>query len=222
MELEFLNGIKNYFSTTFKQQIAVSVDEEGHSVDKALSAIIPAGLMAAIHHAEKDDGGAFVYQLAQNATAYHPATQDVALLHNEDGEKLTSDLLGDREKVIRHSVAKYAGIKNESASAIMYVAIPSLLRSIDGYAREKNLSGEGFKTFLNSQKPHLNNLIPQGFEPVVQDIEREQAAFGKEVVEAVTTDSVKKNNTAWILPVALAILAALMLIYFSRGTTFLK
>lgn len=222
MDFELLNNVHDYFSTPFKQQIAVSVDEEAHSVDKALSAIIPAGLMAAVHHSEGPDGGALVMRLADGAGNSYPATRDVALLHSEEGVKMTSDLLGNHERIIRHGVAKYAGIKNESAASIMAVAIPSLLHSLDGYVKAQNLNEEGVKHFLAEQKQRLSSLVPQGFEPVVEDLNQEAAGIEKDVVDAVTTDAPKRTNRGWILPVVLAILAALLLIFISRGTTFLK
>lgn len=222
MESEVLKNVHDYFSTTFRQQIAMSVDEEGHAVDKALSAIIPAGLTAAIHHAGTTDGGSFIYRLANGAVNYYPGTQDVGLMHNEDGAKMAADLLGGQERVLRHGVAKYAGIKNESAAQIMYLAIPAFLRSLGHYAKTNNLNQDGMNHYLNSQKDQLAALVPQGFEPVVQDLQQDAPAVEKDVVEAIATDSPKRKNRAWILPIVLAAIILLMLIYFSRGTTYLK
>lgn len=221
MESELLRSVHEYFSIPFKQQIAVSVDEEARAVEKALSAIIPAGLMAAVRQSE-DSGSAPVFRLVEEAGNFYPGTQDVALLHSEEGVKMTSDLLGDHERIVRHGVAKFAGIKNESAASIMAVAVPSLLRFLNSYAKMHDLDEDGLKSFLSSLKQHIDSLIPRGFEPVVQDLNQDAASIEKDVVEAVSTDSPGRTNRGWILPVILAVVAVLLLIYISRGTTFLK
>jgi len=222
MGSEFLQKITSHFSNEYKQRIGLSLDEEPAAIEKALSALIPSGLMAALHH--PSDSRTSVSELAASAAKYFPNYPDIENLHNEEaGSKIASDLLGKEHPGLIASVAKFAGIKKESAGALIMLVMPTLMHFLGTHARDNNLDNEGIQNFLSSQLNDIRSSVPSGFEPMVKDIEQNLASRKKEVVNAITTDSPRRTNKGWILPVILAILAVLLLVYFSRGcNTWLK
>lgn len=220
MESEFLQKVNNYFTTEFKQQIALSLDEDTPSVEKALSAIIPAGMASMIHRAESGDSNRLsVFKIAQGAAAYFPASPDLAKLHNEEeGGRVASDLLGDHLNTITDAVKKYAGIKKESAGSLIMLTMPVLVGSLGIFGNQQNLNEDGIRQFIISEKDAVRASTPAGFEPAIAVFDHDHyAKEEKKVQNAIETDSAPRKNTGWILPIILAIIALLLLVYFSKG-----
>lgn len=220
MESDFLQKVNNYFTTEFKQQIALSLDEDTPSVEKALSAIIPAGMIAAIHRSESESSTRpSVFNLAQGAAAYFPASPDLAKLHNEEeGGRVSSDLLGDHKNTITDAVSKYAGIKRESAGSLIMLTMPVLAGSLGIFGNEQSLSENGMQQFLISQKENVMASVPAGFEPAIAVFDHDHyAKEERKVQDAIQTDSPPRKNRGWILPIILAVIAVLLLVYLSRG-----
>lgn len=222
MNSEFLQRVKNYFTVEFRQQIGLSLDEETSAIDNALNVILPLGMAAVIQRVKNDNGKiSSVFNMANSAAGYVPSSPDLAKLHNEEaGTALASDLFGSHERAVRLATAKYAGIKSESSGALILISIPVLMGSLGIYSKENNFTPDQLDAFVLQQEEALKKDIPDG----VQDV---GAIFGlfkanvdeKHIEKSVTTDAVQPKNRGWIIPVILAVLAVLLLVYFSRGCT---
>ena len=222
MNSEFLQKVKNYFTLEFKQQISLSLDEESAAIDRALSALLPLGMAAAIQRSENDRGKVnTVYNIANSAAAYVPAAPDLAKLHNEEaGTALASDLLGGHERALRLAVAKYGGIKDESAGALVLIGMPVLMGSLGIYSRENKLTPDQLDSFLSAEKEAVKKDIPDGVRDVGSLFGFSAATVDeRHIRQSVTTDVAQPKNRGWIIPIILAVLAVLLLVYFSRGCT---
>lgn len=220
MNSEFLQKVKNYFTTEFKQQIGLSLDEETSGIDRALNALLPLGMAAIIDRSRRNENSLkAMYNVANSAAAYVPAAPDVAKLHNEEaGTAIAGDLLGDHEKAVRLSVAKYAGIKNESAGALLMAGMPVLVGSLGIYAKEHNLTSSQFGAFLSDQKDQVTKDIPDEIRDVSSLFGFSNATVDeRHIRDAVKTHVAQPRNTGWVIPIILAIIAVLLLVYFSRG-----
>lgn len=218
MESEFLQKVSNYFTTEFKQQIALSLDEDVAGIDRALSAIIPIGFAATEERAE-NVGNHYVYDLSKSASAYFPASPDVAKLHNEEeGGRLAGDILGAHHHAVTEAVANYAGIKTTSAGALFLLAIPVLIGSLGIYADENNMSPEQLNQFLIDQKSSIPGWIPEGIRPVasVYHVGNDHVDE-KHITASVTPAATVKKNNNWIINLVIILVAVALLIYFSRG-----
>lgn len=215
MESDFIQSVKSFFTPEFKDQIALSLDEKSQAVDKALNAVIPAGVMSVIRHSSQGKD-VFVSDLALSAASYFPAEPDLVMLNNEGpGSRLPSDLLNGHQATLRHSLARYAGIKNESAGSIIMLTMPVIMRNLGMYIKTNQWTNEQLSQFLGNESENVRRQTPDGFEPVVDNILKDHPATDKEVREAVQTDSPKRTNKGWILPVVLVIIAVLFLVYLS-------
>lgn len=215
MESDLIQNIKSFFTTEFKDQVALSLDEQGQSVEKALTALIPAGLLS-VSRLSGQGKTRLVSDIAQSALAYIPGEPDVAMLNNEGaGSRIPEDLLGKNQDTLRHSVARYAGIKNESAGSLIMLTMPVIMRFLGAKMKQDHLSSDGLATFLKSKTEEIKNLTPKGFEPVIDNILEDHPMGGKEVMEAVQTDSPKRLNKGWILPIILVAAAVLFLVFLS-------
>lgn len=217
MRSELLDEVNNYFTEPFKHGVALSLDEDSAAISKALSGIVPAGIEAAIQRSDKIVDEVSLQQLALGAATYFPAKPDLAVVNKEEpGTRLATSLLGDHEATLRYGIAKFAGIKNESAESLILTAMPVLMRAVGVYANNNKLDSNGIKDFLLAEKEQIKEVIPEGFVSVIKDIENGAVSAGKEAIEKITTDSVQKKNRAWILPLVLVIITLLIMIYLSR------
>lgn len=220
MNSDFLGKVKSYFTTEFKQQIGLSLNEDSRSVDKALNAILPLGMSAALQRVDRDKGGmSSIFNLSKSASNYLPAVPDLAKLHNEEiDSRIASDLFGDHESAIKNAVAKYAGIKNESASALILLAMPVLLGTLGKYANQNSLSPDQLDSFIGGMKGEILNNIPEGIKSVASIFGLNAGEVDeKHIKDYVKTESVQPQNRGWIAPVILVLIGVALLIYFSRG-----
>lgn len=215
MESEFIQSVKSYFTTEFKDQIALSLDEQSAAVSKALSAAIPAGLMSVIRHSS-EGRDLFLSDMALSAANYFPKEPDLVMLNNEGaGSRIPEDLLNGHQATLRHSLAKYAGIKNESAGSLIMITMPVIMRNLGVYIKTNQWTNDDLAQFLRKESENVKSVTPDGFEPVVENIRNNQVHADKEVTASVETDSPKRTNKGWILPIVLVILAVLFLVYLS-------
>lgn len=217
MESEFLQKVRNYFTTEFKQQIAVSLDEDESSIDKALSALLPLGFAAVVQKAENRKS--YIYDLSKSAAAYFPPSPDLAKLHNEEaGGKLAGDILGSHHNAVTDAVAKYAGIKNTSAGALFLVSMPVLMGSLGIFADEKGFSPQQLDQFLMDQKSNISSWLPEGIRSVgsVYGIGNEHVDE-KHIRDAIEPAVKVKKNRNWVLNIVIILIVFGLLIYFSRG-----
>ncbi len=219
MNSELLQKVKDYFTVEFKQQISNSLDEESPAIDRSLSALLPLGMASIIQKSGQEQGGNSVFSVATKASSIFPGAPELAKLHNEEaGSKIASDFLGTHEKAIRHAIAKYGGIKNESAAALILAGMPIMVGILGKYASEKNMNPDQLNTFLAGQKESVTKDLPDGIRDVASLFGFSNASVDeKHIKDAVVTDAVQPKNKGWIIPIILAVAAVLLLIYFSRG-----
>lgn len=220
MNSELLQKVKDYFTVEFKQQISNSLDENSPAIDKSLSALIPLGMASIIQKSEKEGGSDnSLYSLATKASAIFPGAPELAKLHNEEaGSKVASDLLGTHEKAIRHAVAKYGGIKNESAAALILAGMPIMVGILGKHASENSWTSDQLRSYLSTQKEAVSKDLPDGVRDVGSLFGLSNATVDeRHIKDAVVTDAKQPKNKGWIIPIIFAIAALLLLIYFSRG-----
>lgn len=220
MESTFLQKVSNYFTTEFKQEIALSLDEDVSNVDKALSAIVPVSFVAAAKKAENNKHtNSFIYDVAKSAAVYFPASPDIAKLHNEEaGGKLAGDILGSHHHAVAEAIARYAGIKVSSAGSMILLAVPVVIGSLGIYAQNNNLSPQDLNKFLESEKPEAAREIPDGIKAVGSLYGVPGERFDeKHVANSVEAAPSVKKNRNWVINLVIILVAVALLIYFSRG-----
>lgn len=220
MALDFLTGIQSFFSQDFQRNIAVSLDEDLSSVNKAIGAIVPLGMGAIIQRVASGKNAAnALYTGAHSASQYIPAEPDIAQLHGEPGNNtILSDIMGAHKESVAGAVAKYAGIKHESAGPLMNLVVPALVSKLGTHIKENNMSPDDFETFVSGMKDQVKSSLPDGMAKVASVVGLSQdTADEKHLKDYVKTEAVQPKNKGWVLPIILAVLAVALLVYFSRG-----
>lgn len=228
MGISFMETVKNYFTSEFINQSAVSLDESSSGVSKALFAIIPAGLAGILNKATSgNDGAQNVYSMAKDAAGYFSASPNLAKLHNEEeGSNLPSDIFGNSESHVTNAIAKYAGIKQLSAGSLITLALPVIMGLLGKHIEENNLSASGLSGFLSSQKENIINAMPSGLSSLAGILglgDLAGASMATSYTKSLSvenTDEVadtRKGGMKWLLPLILIIAVIALLIYFSKG-----
>lgn len=219
MAVRFLQTARDYFTTEFIQQLAVSLDESDKGIGAALDGFIPLNTSAVLQKLKsgKEDAQQ-TFDLAKHAADKFPPPQDLANLTNEEGERMLIKILGRDEHGVEHAVAKYAGIKNLSAEKLNLLVIPILMGEIGTYARENNWDADGLKQELSSEKDSLLSAVPDGLRPVAGLYGLgDQITDSKHIEQSVTPSLPRNRSRMWVLALVLIILAIGLLIYVSRG-----
>lgn len=225
MATNFLETVKNYFTSEFSIMASNSLDESSAGISRAINAIIPVGLAGILRKANSGEEGANrIYDLSKDAVSYLSPIPNLTDLHNEEkGSDLPSAIFGNEESKIDGSIAQYAGIKKSSASSLITLAIPDILGLLGKHAVENNLSASGLAGFLSAQKDQVRQAIPPGLTSVAEMLGL--GGLGTAVPSTATElnsldggDAIpqRKKNIKWI-PIITILAVILLLIYFSRG-----
>ncbi len=227
MALNFLETVKNYFTSEFSNQAANSLDESSAGVSKALSAIVPAGLAGILRKATSGNEGAdSVFNMTKDAAGYLSPIPNLTDLHNDErGSEIPSSIFGSNQSQVESAVAHFGGIKNSSAAALITLALPAIMGFLGKHAAQNNLSASGLAGFLSSQKDNISQTMPAGLSslaPLVGLGSLETAASSmsstiKPDIADSTQTVVNKPRAKWLIPLIIIIAVILLLVYFSRG-----
>ena len=226
MAPNFLETLRNYFTTEFSNQAANSLDESGAAVSQALSAIVPVALSGIMAKATSGNEGAdSVFNMARDATAYLSPIPNLTDLHNDErGSEIPSRIFEGSQSDVEKSIARFAGIRNSSASYLITLALPAVMGFLGKYAAQNNLSAVGLAGFLSSQKDSIVQGLPSGISSLAP-----VTGFGASQPLASTTSAATSaafpiNNPdttgkgkKWLIPLIIIIAVILLLLYFSRG-----
>jgi outer membrane protein OmpA-like peptidoglycan-associated protein len=122
---------------------------------------------------------------------------------------LTS-LFGDGYPSIVTNLSRFAGIKSSAATALFMYAVPLLLGYFGRLMRSESLDADGLANRLRRERHSFLAAVPAGLDALVPGVTEpdrgEVAAYGAEA-------SSDRYGMGWALPVALAALAILGLLW---------
>ena len=234
MPLNFVEIIKNYFSPVFIEQVATSLHESPDGISKALSAIIPIGLGNILNIANSGREGAnHIFEVTYSAADSLPESPDVDYFNKEnDSHHFISDIFGGNDSDVIDSVSKFAGIQENSASALMAVAIPPVMGLLGRHAGQKELSAIGLAGFLSSQHHPILQSLPGELSALesISDMDfltvshqKSTSATRQTVTKTInemkaaspTYDENASSGMKWLFPVILVVVVIILIWYFS-------
>lgn len=219
MAARFLETTKAHFTTTFIQQLAISLDESDEGINATLNGLIPVDTAAILHYAQQGkDEAQKVFDLTQYYADQFPIPQDLANLTNEEVESVLRNLIGEHEYKAEHAVSKYAGTKHLSGEKLNLMLLPILMGNMGKDVRENNWDAEGLKQHMDSNKDAILSSVPEELRAVAGMYGLgSQTVDPKHIQEAVSPAYAKNQNKLWWLVWVLAILAVALLIFLGRG-----
>jgi hypothetical protein len=141
------------------------------AVTKTYDAAIPA--YAATIANRSDDHG-FISQLVDLATAAaadpDPVTSAMRLASPSSVDTTMraggwmSSLFGQNLSGVTDSLARYAGIRESSASSLLLTCAPLVLGYLGRLIRTHNLTASEVAERLQQEQPHIASALPSGFE----------------------------------------------------------
>jgi Bacterial protein of unknown function (DUF937) len=156
-------------------KLAGATGLQGMIVQKALGAIVPAILGGLIGKASKPDGARSLFDMLGN--------QDPGILGKlggmiggsgqadlvKQGTGLLGSLLGGgAASSLTGTVAKFAGIGDGPAGALMGMLAPAILGTVGQEARNAKLDAGGLASLLAGQKDNISAAMPAGFSDMLK------------------------------------------------------
>jgi OmpA-OmpF porin, OOP family len=191
------------------------------AVTKAYDAAIPA-YAATIANRSEDHG--FISQLVDLATAAaadpDPVTSAMRLASPSSVDTTMraggwmSSLFGQNLSGVTDSLARYAGIRESSASSLLLTCAPLVLGYLGRLIRTHNLTASEVAERLQQEQPHIASALPSGFE--MPEIARQ----AYETTRAVMDEEIppREPRQDWAVPLAasLAALGVASLFFWGR------
>jgi hypothetical protein len=146
-------------------RLSEKLGESTRAISKALEAMIPTVLASLRSQAATPSGASRLFDLVKGAV--HGGVER----HLDEGnleamgrqcQGFLSTLFGDRLASLLNWLARFAGIKESSASSLMNVASSLVMSSLGRTIQQKGLDASQFAAFLSSQSHGLSRLLPAG------------------------------------------------------------
>ncbi len=163
MSINLVNVIKDQLGPSFVSNAATQLGESESGISKAVSALIPAVIGGFVNtnspsellNTVKDETFSGKLSVISNLTN-QPDSIISRILTSIFGN-------GDKLEAIINTVSDYAGIRNDSTSALLNSVTSVAAGVIGRHANEQNLDALSFGNLLNDQKSSLASLLPAGF-----------------------------------------------------------
>ena len=201
-----LESLRALASPAIVSALSQRTAESEFAVSKGLGAAIPA-IASTIANRADDQG--FVKNLADVATKAAAGPDPLELTRALESSTTRADttnpvggwlssLFGANLSGVTGNIARYAGIRGSSATSLVSIAGPLVLRYLGRLMRSDNLTVDGLADRLRGQRARLASSLPSGFTmPGVP-----------EPFETAPVAVEKMAGTGWSVP-AIALLAAL-------------
>lgn len=218
MSQPIIQSISEYFTDEFKNAISINLDETPSGVSKGIKCIIPTALTAiADKSLTNEQTSTVIFDHASQAANYYSKLPDVAqLINDEAGSNLPNDIFASNQNAVIRHIAAYSGMRPNSVSSLILLALPVIMGKIGEGSKEENLSQTDFATSLSKLKAAALFMVPDGYE--LPDLTK-PAILAKADNKKIHVNELTRQAgfviPKWI-PIVLIIFVILLLIYFSR------
>ena len=218
-------------------RLSENVGETPGAVRKALEAMIPTVLASLGSQVATPAGASRLFDLVKGAlhggVDRHLGEGNLEAMGRQC-QGLLSTLFGDKLAGLLNWLARFAGIKESSASSLMNVASSLVMSALGRTIQQKGLDASQFAGLLSSQSRWLSKLLPSGIGDLpamralvdlgdrAEEVTRATAAAGRRVgatAEGALRESVREGSPVLsaLVPLALLLLAIPLLGWFITG-----
>lgn len=166
--MDLLGMLKDQVSGTLAGQASKFLGESEGAVGKALGGIFPALLNSTIDSAKDEAGAGKMMDLLKGMDTngmddivgiFGGGASGVSKLMNQ-GSGIMNLLMGNKTGGMIDMIAKFAGLRGSSASSLIKMAAPFLMRMVGKQVMGKGASG--LMSFLSGQKAAAKSALPAG------------------------------------------------------------
>jgi outer membrane protein OmpA-like peptidoglycan-associated protein len=212
MSFNLVESVKEDLSGDMTNKIAGILGESSTNVQQALQGIIPAvltGILLKIEAGESQEA----LNLATDASRID-IPYNLNSLSGGSGSSRGMDFLkiifGEKTTGLATSVCNYAGISDQSATALMSITAPAVLGALGKHILATNMNASGLRSFLNGQRKKILNAMPTSLflEGIlgVENLSGVAEKFSGTEIPVVKTRS--KKTWLWLLIIFLVAAAA--------------
>ena len=227
MATNLIDLIKGYLTPEIVAGAASYVGESGQDTYKAISGLVPTTVAALGNMAATKTGAQQISQMLDSGKYDGSMLANLGNLFSGGataqnvigaGKGLLESLFGNSLGGVTDLIARFSGIRAESASSLMALVGPIIMHVL---GRQRAAAGGGMSAMTNlltDQRSSLTGLLPSGMASLlgwsgvtagVSDIASSTAASASRATREVAT-ALTPRRSDWLMP--LAALAALILI----------
>ena len=225
MSASILDTLRKLVTPSMVSQLSGLYGVPSQSIEKGLSATIPAVLAPLATRADDRDFMSQIFALAKDP-ANDPSLLDSPerLLERARATTNSSGIIGQFQTLLFGSglsgltdgIARYAGLKGATASSLMSLAIPFVMSCLNRFIRDDNLDAASLARRLSSEKLAIGNALPAGLSqllpgaPTVADVRAPKAYDRRDIeetVRAAVPPPPQRSSMGWLIPALLALLA---------------
>lgn len=159
MSLNIIDLIKGQLGPALVSQAASQYGESESGISKAIDGLLPAVVGGLANNSDNP----LVLDAIMNSSSSGILGN---LMSNSAGNSSIASVLtqifGDKLSGLVNSIATYAGISNNSSSALLNLVTGATVGSIGRYAADNNLDKAGISNLLNDQQGIVSSLLPAG------------------------------------------------------------
>src|SRR5262245_60203504 len=171
MAIDLVDLVKGYLTPDIIQKAATQVGESNGATQKALAGIVPTLVGALANTASTNDGaqqlvrmldaGKYDGSLLDNVKdlfAGGPATDSVL----SAGDGILNTLFGAKIGGVADLIARFAGVRTESASSLLALAAPIVMHVLGTQRKSFGTGAGALASMLGEQRNFLAGLVPAG------------------------------------------------------------
>jgi OOP family OmpA-OmpF porin len=208
MAIDLMDLVKGYLTPDVIQRAAGNIGESNSATQKALAGIVPTLVAGLANTASTDDGTQQLTRMLDAGKYDGSALGSVASLFSggapiqntlNTGKGILDSLFGGKVGSISDVIARFAGIRADSAASLLAMVAPLVLHAL-GKARASVGPGPAALTsLLGEQKSFLSGLLPAGLGSILGGSGLAAAASGLGASAAATASRVT-HDVATTLP----------------------
>jgi outer membrane protein OmpA-like peptidoglycan-associated protein len=219
MSFNLIESVKEILSGDMSNRMAGILGESPSNVHQAIQGIIPTILTGLLLKADSGD----VQDTLNLATA--AARIDIPFnlnslaggAVNSKGMDFLKNIFGEKTSALSEAIAGYAGISSQSASSLLSTAAPAALGVLGNHILDSNMNASGLRSFLNSQKKKVLNVLPTGIFlhgiMCIDDLSEIAEKFsGPKVPERK-----KKSGSKWAIIITLILVAGIVTWFYMNN-----
>jgi OOP family OmpA-OmpF porin len=180
MAINVLDLARNVLTDNVIKSASNSLGESEIGIKKAISGILPSVLVGLVSKSRTLSNGGLTSllesseNLLRTESASHSDSLAGIFSNSQNlgvgssllgsAAPILSTLFGDRHETVANGISNFSGIRSSSASTLLSVISPVVLRTIGNYASSNRLDEKGIWSWLSTQKDAILSAIPGGLD----------------------------------------------------------
>lgn len=221
MSFNLIEAVKEILSSDMANRMAGILGESPANVQQAIHGIIPAILTGVMLKTDSGDAQDTINLATAAARTDIPFNLDSldGGIGNSKGMDFLKNIFGEKTSILSDAIAGYAGISSQSASSLLSTSAPAALGVLGNHILNSNMNASGLRSFLNSQKKKVLNVLPAGiFLNGIMGID-DLSGIAEKFSGTSVPEKKKKSVIKWLIPIILILISGVAIWYFMNKQT---